>query len=43
MDENNKGSGGKLDGFFNGKGFYIVLFLCAGGDRRFGLEPAERE
>ena len=29
MDENNKGSGGKLDGFFNGKGFYIVLFLCA--------------
>ena len=25
MDENNKGSGGKLDGFFNGKGFYIVL------------------
>ena len=29
MDDNNKSSGGKLDGFFNGKGFYIVLFLCA--------------
>lgn len=24
-----KGSGGKLEGFFTGKGFYIVLFLCA--------------
>lgn len=29
MDENNKNSGGKLEKFFNGKGFYIVLFLCA--------------
>ena len=26
---NSKGSGGKLEGFFTGKGFYIVLFLCA--------------
>lgn len=26
---NSKSSGGKLEGFFNGKGFYIVLFLCA--------------
>lgn len=25
----NKSSGGKLEGFFTGKGFYIVLFLCA--------------
>ncbi len=24
-----KSSGGKLEGFFTGKGFYIVLFLCA--------------
>ena len=24
-----KGSGKKLEGFFTGKGFYIVLFLCA--------------
>ena len=23
------GSGKKLEGFFTGKGFYIVLFLCA--------------
>ena len=26
---NNSSSGGKLEGFFTGKGFYIVLFLCA--------------
>ena len=26
---NSKSSGGKLEGFFTGKGFYIVLFLCA--------------
>ena len=26
---NSRSSGGKLEGFFNGKGFYIVLFLCA--------------
>ena len=26
---NSKGSGGWLEGFFTGKGFYIVLFLCA--------------
>lgn len=26
---NSKSSGGRLEGFFNGKGFYIVLFLCA--------------
>ncbi len=25
---NNKGSGGRLEAFFAGKGFYIVLFLC---------------
>ncbi len=25
---NNKGSGGRLETFFAGKGFYIVLFLC---------------
>ncbi len=25
----NRSSGGKLEGFFTGKGFYIVLFLCA--------------
>ena len=24
-----KSSGKKLEGFFTGKGFYIVLFLCA--------------
>ena len=29
MDENSNNSGGKLERFFNGKGFYIVLFLCA--------------
>ena len=26
---NSRGSGKKLEGFFTGKGFYIVLFLCA--------------
>ena len=26
---NSKSSGGRLEGFFTGKGFYIVLFLCA--------------
>lgn len=26
---NSRGSGRKLEGFFTGKGFYIVLFLCA--------------
>ena len=26
---NSESSGGKLERFFNGKGFYIVLFLCA--------------
>lgn len=26
---NSNSSGGKLEGFFTGKGFYIVLFLCA--------------
>ena len=26
---NSSSSGKKLEGFFNGKGFYIVLFLCA--------------
>lgn len=26
---NSKSSGGRLEGFFGGKGFYIVLFLCA--------------
>ena len=26
---NSRSSGGKLEEFFNGKGFYIVLFLCA--------------
>ena len=26
---NSNGSGGKLEEFFTGKGFYIVLFLCA--------------
>ncbi len=26
---NSRGSGGRLEEFFNGKGFYIVLFLCA--------------
>ena len=26
---NSKGSGGRPEGFFTGKGFYIVLFLCA--------------
>ena len=26
---NNRSSGEKLEAFFNGKGFYIVLFLCA--------------
>ena len=26
---NSKSSGGKLERFFTGKGFYIVLFLCA--------------
>ena len=26
---NSSSSGGKLEGFFTGKGFYIVLFLCA--------------
>lgn len=26
---NSRGSGGRLEGFFTGKGFYIVLFLCA--------------
>ncbi len=26
---NSKSSGGWLEGFFTGKGFYIVLFLCA--------------
>lgn len=26
---NNRGSGAKSEGFFTGKGFYIVLFLCA--------------
>ncbi|MBR5094134.1 MAG: M23 family metallopeptidase [Oscillospiraceae bacterium] len=26
---NSKGSGGRLEGLFTGKGFYIVLFLCA--------------
>ena len=26
---NSNGSGKKLEGFFTGKGFYIVLFLCA--------------
>lgn len=26
---NSNSSGRKLEGFFNGKGFYIVLFLCA--------------
>ena len=26
---NSNSSGGKLEGFFAGKGFYIVLFLCA--------------
>ena len=26
---NSKSSGGRLEGFFSGKGFYIVLFLCA--------------
>ncbi len=26
---NNRNSGGKLERFFEGKGFYIVLFLCA--------------
>ncbi len=26
---NSRGSGGMLEKFFNGKGFYIVLFLCA--------------
>ena len=37
-------SGKKLEGFFTGKGFYIVLFLCAAvigvddGGRRCGYE-----
>ncbi|MBO5555926.1 MAG: hypothetical protein J5927_01955, partial [Oscillospiraceae bacterium] len=26
---NSNSSGGKLEGFFTGKGFYIVLLLCA--------------
>ena len=26
---NNSSSGGKLERFFAGRGFYIVLFLCA--------------
>ena len=26
---NSRSSGEKLEAFFNGKGFYIVLFLCA--------------
>ncbi len=26
---NSRDSGGRLEAFFNGKGFYIVLFLCA--------------
>ena len=28
-------SGKKLEGFFTGKGFYIVLFLCARCHRCF--------
>lgn len=43
-------SGKKLEGFFTGKGFYIVLFLCAAvigvsamddGGRRCGYEERD--
>lgn len=45
MEDKKKDSGGKLERFFSGKGYYIVLFLCAaviGVSAWTLLSPGER-